>query len=640
MLFFLFFSSYEKESYEIIYQNKLVPNNAVLKSDRVQVTFYGGGASENGGYAGKIAYADINGGNLSIGMVAASPSFLSKDTVIYVETTPTGEGSFANGKYFYVGDTGVTGEHIDVAVPDSNNAAAEVSQSLLNAAPYGTGWGKLYIVKENSTWEEYLEKYFNLDIPPNKTGSSTSGHTYKYGKCTVNDGDYSGDVKDGYIYNRFQNTFFQNLHSTEDIEKKSVKIIQEIFNKTIKMYGNPSICGGNYNGSGGGFGMNTAMWWPIGSKETTVENGVTFASGNPETVTISSKFGGRKINGEASSHGGIDISGNGKVGYYNVIAAMDGTVVYPTDKSQTQYSDNGYYHNPDGGGFGNYVMIEHSNGIYTYYAHMAKDSITVKAGDKVKQGQVIGKIGNSGSSTGPHLHFEIREGGNSRDNQVDPLKYVDPDNPRPLAYAGGNWSLTETPLSEAEFVSKMKAYCQSSGNQAFCTNFADHAEEVYRAALQNNVNPELVVVTAGAEQGWKKTCGYNFYGIGIYNGQGCSSGAQYSSLADGIAGYAKVLSTYMPNGSHASMIEERFNQREQAGCDAAGHGHAGTLEGMQSVYSWLGDYRNSGECYYLKLIYPNYQKCDGTPTTVCEQNDYTAWQLNQKYKMRFSIFGY
>ncbi|MFZ5366674.1 MAG: peptidoglycan DD-metalloendopeptidase family protein [Spirochaetota bacterium] len=72
----------------------------------------------------------------------------------------------------------------------------------------------------------------------------------------------------------------------------------------------------------------------------------------------------------------------------------------------------------DIGGFGNYIIIKHKHGFYTRYAHL--QSFRVQKGQKVQQGQVIGYIGNTGLSTGPHLHYEVHIGS----DVVDPLKYL------------------------------------------------------------------------------------------------------------------------------------------------------------------------------------------------------------------------
>ena len=64
-------------------------------------------------------------------------------------------------------------------------------------------------------------------------------------------------------------------------------------------------------------------------------------------------------------------------------------------------------------GYGNYVIIKHSNGYETRYAHLSKR--IAKKGDRVKAGDRIGLAGNTGLSTGPHLHFEIRHKGNAVD---------------------------------------------------------------------------------------------------------------------------------------------------------------------------------------------------------------------------------
>jgi murein DD-endopeptidase MepM/ murein hydrolase activator NlpD len=81
-------------------------------------------------------------------------------------------------------------------------------------------------------------------------------------------------------------------------------------------------------------------------------------------------------------------------------------------------------------GYGNYITIKHQFGFYTRYAHL--QSARVNKGDKVQQGQVIGYLGNTGQTTGPHLHYEIRLG----TSIVDPLKYLNRPKPQAIAPAG------------------------------------------------------------------------------------------------------------------------------------------------------------------------------------------------------------
>ena len=63
-------------------------------------------------------------------------------------------------------------------------------------------------------------------------------------------------------------------------------------------------------------------------------------------------------------------------------------------------------------------MLDHGEGVQTLYGHMSK--LNVRPGQEVKQGQVIGYVGSTGFSTGPHLHFEVRVGGQTK----DPLAYL------------------------------------------------------------------------------------------------------------------------------------------------------------------------------------------------------------------------
>ncbi len=185
---------------------------------------------------------------------------------------------------------------------------------------------------------------------------------------------------------------------------------------------------------------NGCYTWPIGSIETTIENGVEVALGTPETVMITSGFGGRDtgISGASTNHKGIDIAGGRGRGAVNIIAMAGGTVKEVKNGCVT-----GDY--ACGSKWGNHIVIDHGNGISTRYAHMY--SINVSVGQTVVKGQVLGKIGNTGNvggskgkPTGPndtrgtHLHFEVMENG----TRVNPENYVSKVEPRPTNCGGSN----------------------------------------------------------------------------------------------------------------------------------------------------------------------------------------------------------
>lgn len=165
-------------------------------------------------------------------------------------------------------------------------------------------------------------------------------------------------------------------------------------------------------------------WWPIGGSEViTDEYGIEYAIGVPTTTLISSEYGER----EDYYHDAIDITG-GATQY--IIAVAAGVVNYVA----TGCNNNGYSGNMCNGGLGNYIKIDHYNGTTTKYAHLLPDSITVNQGDTVKQGQIIGKMGNSGNSTGQHLHFEIKVSGVNQ----NPLDYISAEEPRPVTVTSGS----------------------------------------------------------------------------------------------------------------------------------------------------------------------------------------------------------
>ena len=121
-------------------------------------------------------------------------------------------------------------------------------------------------------------------------------------------------------------------------------------------------------------------------------SGWRWPTGNPFAVT--SEFAWRW----GKQHNGMDISGTGWGS--KIYAANDGVVVY----ASSTCPDNGSYPNNCGGGYGNYVVIDHGNNYYTLYGHMLQN-LAVKNGQTVSRGQVVGYMGNSGQSKGTHLHF-------------------------------------------------------------------------------------------------------------------------------------------------------------------------------------------------------------------------------------------
>ena len=139
--------------------------------------------------------------------------------------------------------------------------------------------------------------------------------------------------------------------------------------------------------AGGSYTSGESWAWPLGGA----------------SCYISSHYGNRSASISGwSFHGGTDITGGGIYGK-PVYATRSGTVITAV---------NGY------SGYGKYVIIDHGDGYQSLYGHCS--SLTVSSGQKVSKGQMVARVGSSGNSTGPHLHFEIRKGGVKQ----NPMNYV------------------------------------------------------------------------------------------------------------------------------------------------------------------------------------------------------------------------
>ena len=95
----------------------------------------------------------------------------------------------------------------------------------------------------------------------------------------------------------------------------------------------------------------------------------------------------------------------------NIYAPADGWVVEITNKySNTHITEDRKIINDCPDPRGNHIIIKHNHGEYSTICHIEKDSFKVKQGDIVKEGEIIGKVGNSGNTQGPHIHFQVQLG--------------------------------------------------------------------------------------------------------------------------------------------------------------------------------------------------------------------------------------
>ena len=144
--------------------------------------------------------------------------------------------------------------------------------------------------------------------------------------------------------------------------------------------------GGSYEGSFSGM-----FDWPV-----------SYSAHNANIITSVFGYRDQPTAGASTNHGAVDIA----VRYVPVYAPADGKVIIAKWLS----------------GYGNYVMIDHGDGYYTGFGHLS--SFNVSAGQTVSRGQQIATSGNTGISTGPHLHYEVYIGGTDNYYRVDPLQYT------------------------------------------------------------------------------------------------------------------------------------------------------------------------------------------------------------------------
>lgn len=186
---------------------------------------------------------------------------------------------------------------------------------------------------------------------------------------------YNSNIKQ---LNRELQQIDSTLEELEGISEEQEALLMELAAKVSKLNAEKNRISNPY--SGGKLGM------PI-----------------KDNYRISSNFGTRvhPITGKRHTHTGMDFAAPQGT---DIFAAEDGVVLV----AQTWSS------------YGNCVIIDHGNGIWTLYGHIRNGGIKVEKGETVKKGQKIAEVGSTGNSTGPHLHFEVRK----NQTPVNPSSYL------------------------------------------------------------------------------------------------------------------------------------------------------------------------------------------------------------------------
>jgi murein DD-endopeptidase MepM/ murein hydrolase activator NlpD len=248
----------------------------------------------------------------------------------------------------------------------------------------------VYTVKEGDTLSEIAEK-FDISINTIRWENNISSQKISIGqklnilpvtgvKHIVKSGDTISKIADKYEAETEDILIFNDILKGDVLKQGDIIFVP---NGIIK----PVVLKSTSSSSSSGSSYTT-------SSNTKVQSGYYM---RPVSGRITSPYGSRK----GGFHPGVDI---GNKRGTSVVAAASGIVVNVVSGCVEGRKS-------CGGRYGNHIVIEHPNGTKTTYAHLSKTSVNV--GQSVSQGQKIGAVGNTGSSTGPHLHFEIENANGS-----------------------------------------------------------------------------------------------------------------------------------------------------------------------------------------------------------------------------------
>lgn len=265
--------------------------------------------------------------------------------------------------------------------------------------------------------------------------------------------------------------------------------------------------------------------------------------------------------------------------------------------------------------------------IYTNI--ISKEGLSINS--NINKGDILGTIASTNNDEG--LHFSFMDNKESSSGTI-----IDPTNLFiTCSTSADDWKIHNIVLSKNDFKNKLQSYCSRVGCGSSMQLFVNNSDLIYDTAKKNNVNPELVVVRA-VNEGFSPGGGSNnYWGIGCTNTGGVNACSRYSSLSDGIKGFASI--SPVKNSETASE--------------------------MMSTYAYIGDYWYNpgswslGGCAYYPSINgymsssrsvtvggycETSRSCSGSScnkTIDEDQQAYSKWQVEENLiKRRKEIFGY
>ena len=265
--------------------------------------------------------------------------------------------------------------------------------------------------------------------------------------------------------------------------------------------------------------------------------------------------------------------------------------------------------------------------IYTNI--ISKEGLSINS--NINKGDILGTIASTNNDEG--LHFSFMDNKESSSGTI-----IDPTNLFiTCSTSADDWKIHNIVLSKNDFKNKLQSYCSRVGCGSSMQLFVNNSDLIYDTAKRNNVNPELVVVRA-VNEGFSPGGGSNnYWGIGCTNTGGVNACSRYSSLSDGVKGFASI--SPVKNSETASE--------------------------MMSTYAYIGDYWYNpgswslGGCAYYPSINgymsssrsvtvggycETSRSCSGSScnkTIDEDQQAYSKWQVEENLiKRRKEIFGY